>query len=57
MLEDPAVTVEKRQLRAVALQIMGEAFSSVKKDTEEQQEEAEYVRVDTRASKEREKTG
>jgi curved DNA-binding protein CbpA len=55
VLEDTSITAEKRQLRAVALQIMGEAFSSVKKEAEEQQEEAEYVRVDTKASKERER--
>lgn len=39
-------------LRAFALQIMGEAFMAVQK---EGGEESEYVKVETKASKERER--
>jgi hypothetical protein len=37
-------------MRAVALQAMGEAFMSVKKDT---QDDSDYVRVETKNSRER----
>jgi hypothetical protein len=55
VLEDPAVSVEKRRHRAVALQIMGEQFAAVRKDGEEEKDEADYVRVETKASRERER--
>lgn len=57
VLEDPAVPRQKSQLRAVALQILGEAYMSVKKDTdsiEGANEESEYVRVETKNSRKRE---
>lgn len=54
---NPPVSPEKAQLRAVALQILGDAFSQVRKDGEEGREEAEYVRVDTRGSRERDAAG
>lgn len=49
-------------MRAVGLQLLGEAFLSVKKDStlpdgEDGQEESEYVRVDTKASKARDSQG
>lgn len=52
---------QKRALRAIALQIMGEAYMAVRKDggsieDDGAREEAEYVRVETKASREREKT-
>ncbi|KAI0804553.1 DnaJ-domain-containing protein [Irpex lacteus] len=57
VLEDPTITRYKAQLRAVALQILGEAYMAVKKEGEEQQqisqEESEYVRVETKTSRQR----
>lgn len=63
VLEDTTVSREKRALRAVALQIMGEVYMAVRKDgaggieDDPAREEAEYVRVETKASREREKAG
>ncbi|KZO97306.1 DnaJ-domain-containing protein [Calocera viscosa TUFC12733] len=54
VLSQPDITREKRQLRAVGLGILGDAYQSVKKDEDEQAAESEYVRVDTKASRERE---
>jgi hypothetical protein len=53
---------DKAQLRAVALQILGEAYMNVKKDAPNSNpvvndgvpEESEYVRVDTKSSRARE---
>lgn len=53
VLEDPTVPRSKAQLRAVALQIYGEAFMAVKKDVE-YPEESEYVKIETRNSRARE---
>ncbi|EJT98184.1 DnaJ-domain-containing protein [Dacryopinax primogenitus] len=53
VLSAPEVSREKRQLRAVGLLILGEAYQVVRKD-EDEQAENEYVRVDTKASRERE---
>lgn len=50
VLEDPSITPPKASLRAVALQILGEAYMSVRKADEERKEESEYVRIDTRGS-------
>ena len=50
VLEDPSITPAKANLRAVALQIIGEAYMSVKKEDEERREENEYVRIDTKGS-------
>jgi len=49
ILEDPIVPREKAELRAVALQILGEVYSGVKKDGDE----SEYVRVETKNSRSR----
>jgi hypothetical protein len=46
ILGDPSVTPAKANLRAVALQILGEAYMSVRKEDEERKEESEYVRID-----------
>ncbi|KAF8063597.1 X-domain of DnaJ-containing-domain-containing protein, partial [Lyophyllum atratum] len=54
ILEDPNVTREKAQLRAVALQILGEAFLSARKDEQAQTDDSEYVRVETKNSRARE---
>lgn len=53
ILEDPSVPRQKAQLRAIALLILGEAYMSVKKDGEEAKEESEYVKVETKNSRER----
>jgi hypothetical protein len=56
VLEDPAVGVEKRRLRAVALGIVGQAYLDVRKepgDDGDDEPEAEYVRVETKASRAR----
>ena len=53
VLEDPAVPRAKQQLRAIALQILGEAYMSVVKDEDVAREESEYVRVETKSSRKR----
>ncbi|KAF7416223.1 hypothetical protein PC9H_002488 [Pleurotus ostreatus] len=53
VLSDPSVPREKLQLRAVALQLLGEAYMAVKKDGEGV-DETEYVRVETKGSRARE---
>ena len=56
VLEDPAVPRVKATLRAVAMQILGEAYMGVKKDAdqiESAREESEYVRVETKSSRQR----
>ena len=50
VLSDPNIPPQKAVLRAVALQVLGEAYMSVKKDI---QEDSEYVRVETKNSRER----
>lgn len=50
VLEDPSITPAKANLRAVALQILGEAYMSVRKEDEERQAENEYVRIETAGS-------
>ncbi len=53
VLEDPSIPRQKAQLRGVALQHLGEAYMSVRKDEDEAQEESEYVRVETKNSRKR----
>ncbi|KAH9895736.1 DnaJ-domain-containing protein [Cubamyces lactineus] len=53
LLEDPNVPRVKTQLRAVALQILGEAYMSVRKEEDERREESEYVRIETSGSRKR----
>lgn len=53
ILEDPSIPRSKAQLRAVALQILGEAYMAVKKDGEETREESEYVKIETKNSRQR----
>ncbi|KAI0731518.1 DnaJ-domain-containing protein [Fomitopsis betulina] len=54
VLEDPAVPRSKAQLRAIALQILGEAYLAVRKEQDEAKEESEYVKVETKNSRQRE---
>lgn len=57
VLEDPTISSDKAQLRAVAMQILGEAYMGVKKEDAGAavggREESEYVRVDTKSSRAR----
>ena len=53
VLEDPSITREKAQLRAVALQMLGEAYMSVKKDDVGKSEDSDYVKVETKQSRAR----
>ncbi|XP_006457067.1 hypothetical protein AGABI2DRAFT_195948 [Agaricus bisporus var. bisporus H97] len=62
ILTDPTIPRDKAQLRAVALQMLGEAYMGVKKDAQSSNplvnggagEESEYVRIDTKSSRARE---
>ncbi|KAH9475514.1 DnaJ-like protein 1 [Psilocybe cubensis] len=56
VLTDPTISREKAQLRAVALQMLGEAYMSVKKDDNGANvgDDADYVKVDTKSSRARE---
>jgi len=56
VLENPSVPRNKLLLRAVALQVLGEAFVAVKKDTDSHPDESEYVRVETKSSRERDRS-
>lgn len=60
VLTDPTISREKAQLRAVALQMLGDAYMGVKKDDGASGgygEDADYVKVDTKSSKAREAKG
>ena len=57
VLSDPSLQSSKLHLRAEALQILGEAYLGVRKDGESGAGEEEYVRVETRASRERAAAG
>lgn len=51
VLEDSSVSVEKAQLRAVAMQMLGEAYMAVRKEDEERKEDSEYVKIEPKSSK------
>jgi hypothetical protein len=53
VLEDPSIPGDKAQLRAIAMQILGEAYMAVRKDDDERREENEYVKIETKTSKAR----
>ncbi len=53
VLNDSSISREKAVLRAVALQILGNAFAAVRNDREEAREEGEYVRIETKSSRQR----
>lgn len=54
VLEDTSVPRNKAILRAVALQILGDAYMAVQKDDEASRgEESDYVKVDTKNSRQR----
>jgi len=62
VLTDATIGRDRAQLRAVALQMLGEAYMNVKKDTASSNpiisgsapEECQYVRIDTKSSRARE---
>jgi len=62
VLADPTISREKAELRAVALQLLGEAYMNVKKDSDTASgpggngkgEDSDYVRIDTKHSRARE---
>ncbi|KAA1470783.1 DnaJ-domain-containing protein [Dentipellis sp. KUC8613] len=53
VLGDPNVPQDKLTLRAVALQMLGDAYMSVRKEADEAKEESEYVRIETKSSRQR----
>lgn len=53
ILEESSLARNKAQLAAIALQILGEAYMAVKKD-DEPRDESEYVRIETKESRQRE---
>jgi len=64
VLGDLALSREKAELRAVALQMLGEAYMSVKKDSDAApgpiggaKDDSDYVRIDTKNSRARDGHG
>ncbi|KAH9018544.1 DnaJ-domain-containing protein [Lactarius hengduanensis] len=53
VLNDSSISRDKAVLRAVALQILGSAFAAVRNEREEAREESEYVRIETKSSRQR----
>ncbi|KAH9974932.1 DnaJ-domain-containing protein [Lactifluus volemus] len=53
VLNDSTITREKAVLRAAALQILGNAFMAVRNEREEARDDSEYVRVETKSSRQR----
>jgi hypothetical protein len=56
VLEDTTITREKAQLRAVALQMLGEAYMNVKKDDAGKPDDNDYVKIETKQSRARDST-
>lgn len=57
VLANPALSPKQLHLRALALQILGDAYVRTRKDGEGGGAESDYVRIDTKASRDRERTG
>ena len=53
MLNDSTITRDKAVLRADALQILGNAFIAVQNERDEARDDSEYVRVETKNSRQR----
>ncbi|KAJ7916570.1 X-domain of DnaJ-containing-domain-containing protein [Mycena leptocephala] len=51
VLEDPSIGREKANLRAVAMQMLGEAYANVSKDAQAIGDDSEYVRIETRRNR------
>ncbi|KAG2113481.1 DnaJ-domain-containing protein [Suillus discolor] len=55
VLEDPTISRSKAQMRAVAMQILGESYVATRKDVDGHPDESEYVRIDTKSSREKDR--
>ncbi|KAG1796352.1 DnaJ-domain-containing protein [Suillus plorans] len=55
VLEDLTISRSKAQMRAVAMQILGEAYMATRKDVDGHPDESEYVRIDTKSSREKDR--
>lgn len=55
VLEDLTISRPKAQMRAVAMQILGESYVAIKKDVDGHPDESEYVRIDTKSSREKDR--
>lgn len=55
VLEDMTISRPKAQMRAVAMQILGESYVAIKKDVDGHPDESEYVRIDTKSSREKDR--
>jgi hypothetical protein len=53
VLNDPAISRNTAVLRAAALQILGDVFAAVRNERDEARDDSEYVRVETRNSRQR----
>ncbi|KAG1893389.1 DnaJ-domain-containing protein [Suillus fuscotomentosus] len=55
VLEDLTISRSKAQMRAVAMQILGESYVATRKDVDGHPDESEYVRIDTKSSREKDR--
>jgi len=53
VLNDPAISSNTAVLRAAALQILGESFAAVQNEKDDAHEDSEYVRIETKNSRQR----
>jgi X-domain of DnaJ-containing len=53
VLGDPSIPHDKAILRAISLQILGQAYVDVRREQDDAREESEYVRIETRQSRDR----
>jgi len=53
VLNDPVISRNTAVLRAAALQTLGDAFMAVRNEQEEARDDSEYVRVETKSSRQR----
>jgi hypothetical protein len=53
VLNDPAISRNTAVLRAAALQILGDTFMAVRNERDEARDDGEYVRIETKSSRQR----
>jgi len=53
VLNDPTISRNTAVLRAAALQTLGDAFMAVRNEREETRDDSEYVRIETKSSRQR----
>ncbi|KAH9966296.1 DnaJ-domain-containing protein [Russula compacta] len=53
VLNDPTISSNTAILRAAALQILGNAFMAVRNERDEARDDSEYVRIETKSSRQR----